>query len=98
MLKRVTMADNPWGVRPVLELDESAATVFVEAPGRTPRLGGRWLVFPSSGEVWWELPDDEDQEQPAEGGGEELPAGPRYRRSIYGAESFPGKDFVASPA
>lgn len=49
------MADNPWTSRAVLELDIAAAAVFVETPERTPRLGGRWLVYDA--EVWWELPD-----------------------------------------
>jgi hypothetical protein len=49
------MTDTPWNTRPVLELDLSTATAYVERPGRRPRLGGRWLVFER--EVWWELPD-----------------------------------------
>ncbi len=51
------MADDAWGRREVLELDVSTATVWIEKPARTPRLGGRWLAFADSGEVWWELPD-----------------------------------------
>jgi hypothetical protein len=49
------MTDTPWNTRPVLELDLSAAAVYVEKPERAPRLGGRWLVFEDA--VWWELPD-----------------------------------------
>jgi hypothetical protein len=48
-------SDKRGDVRQVLELDASAATVYVERPEQTPREGGRWLVFP--GEVVWELPN-----------------------------------------
>ena len=41
--------------RTVLELDVTAATIYVEKPELTPRQGGRWLVFPNG--VWWETPD-----------------------------------------
>jgi len=46
------MIDNS---RAVLELDVTAAAVYVEKPGLTPQRGGRWLVFP--GAVLWETPD-----------------------------------------
>ncbi|REH44664.1 hypothetical protein BCF44_108144 [Kutzneria buriramensis] len=49
------MAGNPWDTRPVLELDITAAKVFVEVSTQSPKQGGRWLVFPDV--VWWELPD-----------------------------------------
>ena len=52
-----TMAGDAWARREVLELDTAAAVVWVEKPERSPRLGGRWLVFVESREVWWEMPD-----------------------------------------
>jgi hypothetical protein len=51
------IVSNSWATKEVLELDLSAAVAYVEVADREPKLGGRWLVFAETGEVWWELPD-----------------------------------------